>query len=298
LMHVPVLLDEVLEVLNPQPGEFFIDGTLGDGGHGFPILKKISPKGIFLGVDWDKNAIEKFESNVKGQASKVILINDNYKNIPMILKEKKLGKADGLLLDLGFSSVQLESSGRGFSFQKDEPLVMTYSDDIRPAYRVLSEESEENLKKIIREFGEERFAGRIAKAIKKNLPILNSGKLAKVVAEAVPPNYERGRIRPATRTFQALRIFVNQELENLRMFLENVSSILNPGGRLAVISFHSLEDRIVKNHFREMKQGKIAELLTKKPISAKPEEVKNNPRSRSAKLRALSIISSPKTQEL
>jgi len=288
--HVPVLLNEVIKILDPQPGEFFIDGTLGGGGHAREIIKKVEPNGKFLGIDWDNAAIGKFRSSVVSHKPSVILINDNYKNIPMILKEKKLGKADGVLLDLGFSSEQLTDSGRGFSFLRDEPLFMTYSKETKPAYRVLSEESESNLKQIIREFGEERFASRIARAIKKNLPILNSGKLAAVVAGAVPGNYERGRIHPATRTFQAIRIFVNRELENLKIFLGEVPSILNPGARLAVISFHSLEDRIVKNRFRELKTEGLAELLTKKPMIAEAGEIRGNPRSRSAKLRAIKIL--------
>ncbi len=294
--HKPVLLKEVIEILNPQPGEFFIDGTLGGGGHAAAILEKISPKGMLLGIDWDKTAIGKCNSKIKNRKSEVILMKDNYKNIPEILNEKKLGKADGMLLDLGFSSEQLENSGRGFSFQRDEPLYMTYSNETKPAYRVISEESESNLKNIIQEFGEERFAGRIAEAIKKNLPILTSGKLAAVVAGAVPENYEKGRrrggakIHPATRTFQALRIFVNQELENLKEVLKEIPLILNSGGRLAVISFHSLEDRIVKNHFRELKQEKQAEILVKKPITATAGEVRSNPRGRSAKLRAIKLL--------
>ena len=294
--HVPVLLNEVIKILDPQPGEFFIDGTLGGGGHAAEIFRKISPKGTLLGIDWDKTTIEKAQKNISAISksesliSKLVLISDNYKNIPMILKEKKLGKADGVLLDLGFSSEQLTDSGRGFSFLRDEPLFMTYSKETKPAYWVLSEESESNLKQIIREFGEERFASRIARAIKKNLPILNSGKLAAVVAGAVPGNYERGRIHPATRTFQAIRIFVNRELENLKIFLGEVPSILNPGARLAVISFHSLEDRIVKNRFRELKTEGLAELLTKKPMIAEAGEIRGNPRRRSAKLRAIKIL--------
>ncbi|OGG39193.1 16S rRNA (cytosine(1402)-N(4))-methyltransferase [Candidatus Jorgensenbacteria bacterium GWA1_49_17] len=294
--HVPVLLNEVIKILDLHPGEFFIDGTLGGGGHAAEIFRKISPKGTLLGIDWDKTTIEKAQKNISAISksesliSKLVLISDNYKNIPMILKEKKLGKADGVLLDLGFSSEQLTDSGRGFSFLRDEPLFMTYSKETKPAYRVLSEESESNLKQIIREFGEERFASRIARAIKKNLPILNSGKLAAVVAGAVPGNYERGRIHPATRTFQAIRIFVNRELENLKIFLGEVPSILNPGARLAVISFHSLEDRIVKNRFRELKTEGLAELLTKKPMIAEAGEIRGNPRSRSAKLRAIKIL--------
>lgn len=289
-MHKPVLFEETINILNPQPGEFFVDGTLGAGGHASEIIRRISPKGTFLGIDWDEDAVKKFRAGLRNKTSKVVLTSDNYKNIPAILEEKKLGKADGVLLDLGFSSDQLEDSGRGFSFLKDEPLFMTYSKESRPAYRVISEESEQNLRQIIKEFGEERLAGRIAKAIKKNLPILTSGKLATVIAGAVPGNYERGRIHPATRTFQALRIFVNRETENLKNFLEEAVSILKPGARLTVISFHSLEDRIVKNYFRDFKKEKVAELLTKKPIVATAGEVRGNPRSRSAKLRAIKLL--------
>jgi 16S rRNA (cytosine1402-N4)-methyltransferase len=289
-VHKPVLLEEAINVLNPQPGEFFIDGTLGGGGHASEIIRKISPRGIFLGIDWDETAVEKFKIGLRNKTSKIFLVNGNYKNIPAITEEKKLGKADGVLLDLGFSSDQLEGSGRGFSFLRDEPLFMTYSKESKPAYRVLSEESEKKLKEIIKELGEERFAGRIAKAIKKNLPVLTSGKLAAVVAGAVPSGYERGRLHPATRTFQALRIFVNRELENLKTFLEEIVPVLKPGGRIAVISFHSLEDRIVKNYFRDFKREKVGELITKKPIVPGDGEIRGNPRSRSAKLRAIKIL--------
>ncbi|KKU94014.1 MAG: Ribosomal RNA small subunit methyltransferase H [Candidatus Jorgensenbacteria bacterium GW2011_GWA1_48_13] len=298
--HKPVLLNEVMEVLNPKAGEIFVDGTIDGGGHAKAILEKISPGGKLIGIDWDKNAIEKFELKITNHQSTIILVNDNFKNMKEILKNENIVKADGVLLDLGFSSEQLDppagGAGRGFSFLRDEPLLMTYSDRTRPAYRVLSEESESNLAKVIKDFGEERFAGRIARTIKKNLPVATSKKLAEVVASAVPKNYEHGRINPATRTFQALRIFVNQELENLRTFLESVPQILNPGGRLAVISFHSLEDRIVKNEFRQWKQNGFVEILTKKPITPSPEEIQNNPRSRSAKLRGLKVAQEKQIQ--
>jgi len=289
-IHKPVLLNEVIAILNPKPGEIFVDGTIGGGGHARAILERISPGGTLLGIDWDKNMIEKLKSSVSGRKSKVILVNDNYKNMAEILKKENLGKVDGVLLDLGFSSEQLENSGRGFSFRLNEPLLMNYSGEQKPAHRILREYSEKQIEEIIKNFGEERNARRIARAIKKNLPILTSKKLADVVARAVPGNYERGRIHPATRTFQALRIFVNQELENLKIFLESVPQILNPGGRLAIISFHSLEDRIVKNKFREWKEKGFAEILTKKPVRATFQEIKDNPRSRSAKLRALKVV--------
>lgn len=297
MAHLPVLLNEVIEILRPKQGEFFIDGTMGNAGHAVGILEKIGPQGKLLGVDWDKNAIERLKIerlSAKG-GKNVILVNDNYANLPEILKRNNLPKADGLLLDLGISSEQLENSGCGFSFSarggqaNDEPLLMTYSLKEKPAYQWLEELKGFELAKIIKDFGEERYASRIARAIKKNLPIKTSRRLAEIVSESVPKNYERGRIHPATRTFQALRIFVNRELENLKDVLSKTTEILNPGGRLAVISFHSLEDRIVKNVFRELVKDSSAEILTKKPIRPSAEEILNNPRSRSAKLRALVI---------
>ncbi|KKU91077.1 MAG: Ribosomal RNA small subunit methyltransferase H [Candidatus Jorgensenbacteria bacterium GW2011_GWA1_48_11] len=302
MSHVPVLLEETLKVLDPRPGEFFIDGTLDGGGHAIAVLERLGSNGLFLGLDWDETMIKGFQeriakiSNFQFPISKLILIKENYKNIPMILKKRKLNKADGLLLDLGFSSAQLEA-GRGFSFSKDEPLLMTYSADSKPAYEWIGDLKEKELAKIINNFGEERFADRIARAIKKNLPIKTTARLAQVIKEAVPfrrsplgKNYERGRLNPATRTFQALRIFVNQELDNLQTVLNQIPNILNPGGRVAVISFHSLEDRIVKNSFRALVGAGRAELINKKPVVASREESSNNPRSRSAKLRALRII--------
>ena len=290
MKHKPVLLKEVIEFLEPKPGEFFIDGTLNGGGHASAILEKIMPGGKFLGVDWDKDVIEQFKPLVISYKSSVTLVNDNYKNIPMILRNKKLGKADGLLLDLGLSSEQLEKSKKGFSFQRDETLDMRYSEESKPAYEWLEKLKELELAKIIKDFGEERFASRIARAIKKNLPIKTSKALADIISGAVPKSYVRARIHPATRTFQALRIFVNQELENLKTVLGNIPEILNPHGRVVVISFHSLEDRIVKHAFRNLYKENKAEILTKKPITPSKGEVASNPRSRSAKLRAIEVV--------
>jgi len=292
-MHLPVLLNEVIEILNPKKGEFFIDGTVDGGGHAVVILEKIMPEGKFLGLDWDKEMIKIFKKKLISYhfpKNKVILVNENFKNIPMILKNKKLGKADGLLLDLGFSSEQLENSGRGFSFKKDEPLLMTYSDSQRPARDWLKILKEFELARIIYQFGEERYSRRIAHAIKNNLPIETSKKLAELVRSVLPKNYEHGRIHPATRTFQALRIFVNQEIENIQQVLLEIGNILKPSGRLAVVTFHSIEDRLVKNIFRDLaKKGKV-EILTKKPVQPSQNEVYSNPRSRSAKLRALKVL--------
>lgn len=292
--HIPVLSNEIIELLNPKSGEFIIDGTLGGGGHAESIMRRLEPNGSFLGIDWDSQAIQRFASKIKNYKTKAILISDNFARLPDVLKEQHLPKADGLLLDLGFSSDQLEESGRGFSFNRDEPLIMTYSQNSIPAHQILIRLSEKELAEIISKLGEERYAWEIAGAIierrEKRKPIKTSKDLAEVVKNAVPQNYERGRIHPATRTFQALRIYVNKELENLEDILKDLDKVLKSGGRIAIIAFHSLEDRLVKNYFRDFsKMGKL-EILTKKPITASPEEVKNNPRSRSAKLRAAVLV--------
>jgi 16S rRNA (cytosine1402-N4)-methyltransferase len=287
MTHTPVLLNEVIRLLNPQPGEFFIDGTIDGGGHSAEILKRILPGGKLLGVDRDESAILRLKSEFKSYKPNLILTAGNYADLPEILGRKKLPRADGLLLDLGFSSEQL-TSGRGFSFSVDEPLLMTYSRATRPLRERLPELSEKQLADIIYSFGGERYARRIAKAIKeaeRKKRIRTSGELAAIVRGAVPKNYERGRINPATRTFQALRIWVNDELGNLKKVLGELREILRPGGRVAVISFHSLEDRAVKEAFRRgVKEGWLT-LLTKKPVFPEEEEIKRNPRSRSAKLR-------------
>ncbi len=289
--HIPVLLNEVMEILQPQKGEFFIDGTFGAGGHSGKILEAVGETGKLISLDWDKKAMERNKS-IFGR-NNFLFLNRNYADIKEIMKEKSLPKVDGLLLDLGFSSDQLDDSGKGFSFKKDEPLIMSYSDGGLTAYEVVNSYPEEKLKEIIKVYGEERFPGRITRAIveaRKKEAIKTSFQLAGVVREVLPKSYERGRIDPATRTFQALRIFVNGELDNLQKILGDLKEIVKNGGRVAIISFHSLEDRIVKNAFRDMKKDGVAEILTKKPIIASAEEIKNNPRSRSAKLRGIKII--------
>ena len=298
--HVPVLLNEVLEYLDPQPGQCIIDGTVDGGGHAAAILKKIGPTGKFLGLDLDVRLLaetrEKLSSNFHFPNS--LFLSANYADLPEILEREKLGAADGLLLDLGFSSEQLAASGRGFSFQEshaDEPLLMTYDDSRTPVREILKKIPEKELADIIFEFGGEHHARRIAKAIverERRKRIETSGELVQVIHAALPKNYEHGRIDPATRTFQALRIYANGELENLSRVLEHLGAILKPGGRAAIISFHSLEDRIVKQAFQKMKKEQGAIIVTKKPITAKREEIVQNPRARSAKLRTL-ILSSP-----
>ncbi len=316
MIHKPVLLHEAIEILNPQPGEFFIDGTIGSGGHAMAILEKIGPKGKLLGIDWDKDAIKRLSAK-GGSASggkdfkNVILVNDNYANLPEILKELKKAnpsiplRANGLIIDLGFSSEQLESgrapnqsklgTGRGFSFLRNEILDMRYDSESKnpTAAEVVNSFSEKDLAEIFYKYGEERFSRQIAKKIveeRKKKRILTTFDLTEAIKKAVPRNYERGRIHPATRTFQALRIYVNDELGNLEKLLNNLPKILKAKGRAAIISFHSLEDRLVKNAFRELKTKKIAEILTKKPITPTIEEIRQNPRSRSAKMRAIQLI--------
>lgn len=297
LRHTPVLLKEVIGNLDPRPGEFFIDGTFGAGGHSAEIFKKISPKGVLLGIDWDENAI-KYGKKQMANRSNVVLVQGNYAELPEILKKNKLPKADGLLLDLGFSSDQIEGMGRGFSFLKNEPLDMRYDVEIRneklemrpTAAEVINSHSEKDLADIFYKFGEERLSRRIAKAIierRKKERILTTGDLAEIIKGAVPKSYERGRIHPATRVFQALRIYINGELENIQKVLENLEKIIKPNGRVAIISFHSLEDRIVKHFFKQMEKDGKCKILTKKPIVASQEEILTNPRSRSAKLRVI-----------
>ena len=291
-VHEPVLLQEVLQILDPQPGDFIIDGTFGSGGHSSAILKKISPKGRLLGIDWDE---ENIKHSKLASEKNVTLRHASYANLPEILKKEKLPFADGLLLDVGFSSVQLVA-GRGFSFSDEaanEPLLMTYDDASEPVWKILREIKEEDLANIIFELGGERMSRRIAKAIKergRRKPIMTAGELAETVRGILPKGYERGRIDPATRTFQALRIYTNKELENLQNVLKKIPEIVKSGGRVAVITFHSLEDRIVKQSFQNFARQKQAELLTKKPIAATHEEILKNPRSRSAKIRGIQLL--------
>jgi len=297
-MHIPVLLKESIEILNPRNGEFIIDGTIGDGGHSEEILKKIGEKGKLLGIDLDKNAIEKLNPPAGGGKFKdcknAILANENYSDLPKILEKLSLPKADGLIIDLGFSSNQLEKSGRGFSFLRNEPLIMTYEINKTnlTAAEIVNSFPEKELADIFWRYGEEKYSRQIAKKIteeRKKKRILTTFDLVEIIQKALPKSYERIRINLATKVFQALRIYVNNELDNLERLLKNLTAVLNSNGRAVIISFHSLEDRLVKNYFRQMvKEGK-AEFLAKKPIGPSYEEISKNPRARSAKLRAIKI---------
>lgn len=285
-LHQPVLSKEVIKLLQPQAGEFFIDGTFGGGGHSQLIWGDIRPNGRLLVIDWNAEAVRRCPKPFR-------CVVDNFANIPTIIKDLNYPKADGLLLDLGFSSDELATSGRGFSFQKDEPLLMTYNDDLTPVAEIIGRLSEAELATIIKNYSNERFARRIAQSIKQRArrrPLITTLELVEAIEAAVPRSYERGRLHPATRTFMAFRIYANHELENLDSVLKNLPEIIAPGGRVAIISFHSLEDRLVKEHFRRLTKDGLAELLVKKPIVPTHEEIKVNPRARSAKLRALKFL--------
>ncbi|MBU3901378.1 16S rRNA (cytosine(1402)-N(4))-methyltransferase RsmH [Patescibacteria group bacterium] len=297
-MHIPVLRQEVLDALAPEADQNFIDGTGGAAGHTLAILAKNAPAGQVLFFDWDSEAIARAREIIAAKDAnlpkRVIFVNNSYANISEVVKSENFGPVQGILLDLGLSSDQLEISGRGFSFQKDEALDMRYSlDQELTAREIINLWEEREIARILKAYGEEPFARKIAGEIIKNRKvksILKTAELVKIIASAIPPKFQHGRLHFATRVFQALRIAVNDELGNLQRFLPQALDILTQGGRLAIISFHSLEDRIVKNYFRDsVKEGK-AELLTKKPIMAGEGEISQNPRSRSAKLRAIKKI--------
>ena len=287
-MHIPVLLKESIELLNPQPGQTFVDGTFGGGGHTKEIWEKIQPKGRLLAIDWNEQAIKTCQEKFEG----VDCVVANFTEIPELLEKYDYPQIDGLILDLGFSSDELEKSGRGFSFMSDEPLLMTYNDKQKPVMEIIAETEEQDLANIIYKYGEERHSRRIAHAIKKEHksdPIITSKRLAEIVKRAVPQAYRKSRIHPATRTFMALRIYANQELENLELLLNDLYKIMAPQGRIAVISFHSLEDRIVKTVFKQLSKEGLFEEITKKVIKPSEEEIENNPRARSGKLRGALI---------
>lgn len=296
--HKPVLLNEVIEAINPKPGDFIIDGTVGGGGHAASILEKIMPKGKLLAIDWDSDSLAAARAKIEAKFPisnsqfSIIWEQGNYADLPEILKKHKLPKADGLVLDLGLSSNQLERSGRGFSFLKDEPLDMRYSADRVTAAEVINSFSEKELADIFYKYGEERHSRRIAKKIigeRRKKRILMTFALVEAIEKALPRGY-RIKKHPATKVFQALRIYVNDELGNLEKALKNLNKVLKPGGKAAIISFHSLEDRLVKNYFKQLEKNGAAKILTKKPIIPSFDEIKSNPRARSAKLRAIEIL--------
>jgi 16S rRNA (cytosine1402-N4)-methyltransferase len=310
--HVPVLLKEAIDFLNVRRGGTYIDATVGLGGHSYEIAKRLGAPGHLIGLDKDPAALERAKS-VLSRSSLVVgqepaaygaatlggdwpVVELRHGSFAELANDQRLttnGKVDGLLADIGVSSLQLSDAARGFSFQADGPLDMRMDPHSeRTAEQVVNHLDERELADVIYEFGEERRSRRIARAIVRSRPIRSTAHLADVISAAARPmnsckdKYER-RIHPATRTFQALRIFVNRELDDLRALLEAAPRILKPGGRVVVISFHSLEDRIVKDAFREAGiKDKYFRVLTRKPVIASDEESEKNPRARSAKLRA------------
>jgi len=293
--HVPVLLKEAIDFLAIRQGGTYIDATVGLGGHSYEIAKRLGAPGHLIAVDKDPVALEaarvrlQSPAELSGDWPKVELIHGSFADLA---NDQRPTANDGLIADLGVSSLQLDNAERGFSFQAEGPLDMrmnTHSG--QTAEQVVNQVDEVTLANLIYEFGEERRSRRIARAIVRSRPIQTTAQLAEIVSAAARPmNQAERRIHPATRTFQALRIFVNRELDDLRKLLEAAPQMLKPGGRLVIISFHSLEDRIVKDAFREgAKQGHYR-LLTKKPVTASEEEIDRNPRSRSAKLRAAERI--------
>lgn len=311
------MLKEILEYLNPRSGQSFIDCTLGGAGYAVEIARRVGDKGKVLAIDLDEMAIKNAESLIsKFGLNNIILANDNFKNLREIIKkyfgqEKMIGSFAGIVFDLGLSSAQLEDSYRGFSFQLDSPLDMAFHskiDDNSSTKEIVNNWNEKKLEKIIREYGEEKFANRIAVAIgkeRKNRIIKTTGELVEIIKKAVPKKYLLGKIHPATRTFQALRIATNNELDNLREVLPITVDLLKSGGRLAIVSFHSLEDRIVKNFFRQESRDCLCpsvfpvcrcghkaklKIITKKIITPDAQEKEKNFRSRSAKLRVAEKI--------
>ncbi|MDR7857182.1 16S rRNA (cytosine(1402)-N(4))-methyltransferase RsmH [Tissierella sp.] len=301
--HISVLLNEVLEGLNIKEDGIYVDGTLGGAGHSSQIVKGLTT-GKLIGIDQDQNALNKSSEVLKDYSDRVILVHNNYENIDKVLESLQIEKVDGILLDLGVSSHQLDEETRGFSHNKDAPLDMRM-DESNPftAWDVVNKYSERELEKIIWEYGEDRWARRIAKFIieeRKEKPIDTTFQLVTAIKKAIPKEVRKDGHHPAKKTFQAIRIEVNRELDVLTKSIPSMVNLLNPGGRLVIITFHSLEDRIVKEAFRELYKDCICpphlpqcvcdkyreiEIITRKPILPSNVEIETNPRSRSAKLR-------------
>jgi 16S rRNA (cytosine1402-N4)-methyltransferase len=290
MIHVPVMLEEVLGLLRPQSGRIFVDCTLGLGGHAQEILLRASEDARLIGIDKDEDSLAQAKENLARFGNRVIFIKGDFRNLPEMLAEQGIAGADGIIFDLGVSSPQLDRPERGFSYQHDAPLDMRMDKTgMLTASDIVNGESKEQLRRIIFEYGEERWGSRIAEfivAARQRKPIETTFELVEVIKAAIPAGARREGPHPAKRTFQALRIAVNDELGAIEEALLRVRDAMVPGGRVLVISFHSLEDRIVKQTFRRMKDAGKFELITRKPIIADASEIERNPRARSAKLRA------------
>ncbi len=294
MSHKTVLLQEAVDGLNFDPEDIVVDATYGSGGHAQEIMSRLNNDGVYIGIDADETAFA--GKPLRTTEATVHLVNDNFQNIAEILRSLHIEKVDAILADLGWRMEQFSEGGKGFSFNVDEPLHMTYGDPKKYPFTVhdiVNDWDEETLANIFFGYAEERHSRRIARAIvlarKENI-ISSTKELVKIVEDAVPKPYRFKKVHPATKTFQALRIAVNDELGVLETFIKDAMVKLEIGGRLAIISFHSIEDRIVKHSFRSLVQEERGRLVTKKPISATPDETSENPRSRSAKLRIIEKI--------
>lgn len=301
-MHTPVFLNEVLEIFDPQPGQTYVDATINGGGHSRALADRVGETGRIIGVDLDPGLIEKLRArNKQENKNNIELVHGNYAELDVILKKLGISEIDGILFDLGFSSYHVEESGRGFSFLRDEPLDMRY-DPTRnglTAEHIINTWSEQAIEDLIRTCGQERYSRRIASRIiveRKSKRIATTALLARIICQSIPvrssakPGRALTRIHPATRTFQALRMAVNDELGNIERAMKVATEKLCPGGKIIIISFHSLEDRAVKLFFQKLRNEQKLTLLTSKPIMPTLQEIKTNPRARSAKLRAAQKI--------
>lgn len=300
--HIPVLFNETIEMLDCQPGDIIVDGTLGGGGHAQAILERILPGGTLIGIDRDPDALEAARRRLCKYQDSLITIHDNFANIESILGQLGIEAIDGMIMDLGVSSYQLDKGSRGFSYQSNAPLDMRMDPTQGlSAHDVVNKYDERRLTRIISQYGEERWAARIAKFIVDNRPIDTTEQLTQVIKAAIPAKARRQGPHPAKRTFQAIRIEVNKELEILEGAIESAVNKMKSGGRLCIITFHSLEDRIVKNTFKKLQNPctcppdapicicgnqPLIKIVTRKPIIPSEREISENPRSRGAKLRA------------
>lgn len=298
-MHIPVLLEKVLLYLNLQEGDTILDATIDGGGHAIAMLARLSSRGMLIGIDQDAELLESIESKLKNEnrqaKCKIVLLNGNFRDMDKLFEPLKIKSLNAALFDLGMSSDQLDLSGRGFSFRKDEPLLMNLKSPLTEkdltAMEIVNSWNADEIYEILKTYGEERFAGPISRKIvesRKIKRIKTTFELVGVISRSVPEFYKKGRrIHFATKTFQALRIAVNDELNALKEGLLKSWEYMKPEGKIAVISFHSLEDRIVKNFFKEKHQKREGVILTKKSVQSSREEIFLNPRSRSAKLRVI-----------
>ena len=299
MAHIPVLLDEVIKYLNLHEGSVIVDATVGTGGHAKKICKKIGTDGIFIGIDRDEYLIKKAEAVLKkercpGRTGKTIFISDSFKNLDGVLKKIKIDSVNGVLFDLGMNTNQIKKSGRGFTFLKNEPLIMNYKSKLSgsdiTAEDILNGASEEEIYEMLKEYGEERNAGSISKGViseRKKKRIKTTFDLVEIIKRNIPPNYVNRKLHFATKTFQALRIAVNDELNVLEEGLKKAFQKLRPGGRIVAISFHSLEDRIVKEFFKDKKVSGEGVVLTKKPVTPQLQEKKRKPQKQERQIESV-----------